>query len=313
MKKYFNIIFMGTPDFAVPSLNALHKNDYGVSLVVTQPDRPKGRGRKVVSPPVKEAAQRFGYDIIQPLSAKDKDFFDTLSGLKPDMFIVVAYGHILSKNILSIPVTGAINLHASLLPKYRGPAPIQWAIINEEKQTGVTTMLMDEGMDTGDILLSSKEKITPVDTSATLHDRLAVLGADLLIKTLKSFETKNLTPIAQDHAIATYAPLLTKGDGRIIWGKTAENIASLIRGVTPWPGAFTFQDKKRLKILSAQPILVEFNEAPGTVIKSFPDELRIATGKGALSIKEIQGASGKRLLIKDFLMGNQMPPGTVLH
>ena len=304
---------MGTPDFAVPSLKTLSENGYKVSMVVTQPDRPKGRGRKVIPPPVKEAAQNIGYDVIQPVSIKNKDFFDTIAGLKPDILIVVAYGHILPKNILAIPETGTINLHASLLPKYRGPAPIQWAIINGEKETGVTTMLMDDGLDTGDILLSSKEKITAFDTSATLHDRLSVLGADLLIKTLKSFENNNINPIAQDHAGATYAPLLKKGDGRINWEKPAENIASFIRGVTPWPGAFTFQDNKRLKIFSAKPILVEANEAPGTVIKGFPDELRIASGKGALSVTEIQGASGKRLLIKDFLRGNQMPPGTVLN
>ena len=304
---------MGTPDFAVPSLKALFENGYNVLMVVTQPDRPKGRGRKVIPPPVKEAAQSFGYDVIQPVSIKDKDFFDTIVRLKPDLFIVVAYGHILPRNILAIPKTGVINLHASLLPKYRGSAPIQWAIINGEKETGVTTMLMDEGMDTGDILLSSKVKITKVDTSATLHDRLSVLGADLLIKTLKAFENNDINPIAQDHTNATYAPLLKKGDGRIVWKKNAEHIASFIRGVTPWPGAFTFQDNKRLKIFSALPLLIDVNEAPGTVIKGFPDELRIATGKGALSVIEIQGASGKRLLIKDFLMGNQMPPGTVLN
>jgi methionyl-tRNA formyltransferase len=304
---------MGTPDFAVPSLKALFENGYNVLMVVTQPDRPKGRGRKVIPPPVKEAAQSFGYDVIQPVSIKDKDFFDTIVRLKPDIFIVVAYGHILPRNILAIPKTGVINLHASLLPKYRGSAPIQWAIINGEKETGVTTMLLDEGMDTGDILLSSKAKITKVDTSATLHDRLSVLGADLLIKTLKAFENNDINPIAQDHTNATYAPLLKKGDGRIVWEKNAEHIASFIRGVTPWPGAFTFQDNKRLKIFSAKPISVEVNESPGTVVKGFPDELRIATGKGALSVIEIQGASGKRLLIKDFLMGNQMPPGTVLN
>jgi len=306
------LIFMGTPDFAVPSLKALFKSNYNVLMVVTQPDRPKGRGRKVIPPPVKEAAQSFGYDVIQPVSIKDKDFFDTIVRLKPDIFIVVAYGHILPKNILAIPKTGVINLHASLLPKYRGSAPIQWAIINGEKETGVTTMLMDEGMDTGDILLSSKVKITKVDTSATLHDRLSVLGADLLIKTLESFENNDINPIAQDHTNATYAPLLKKGDGRIVWKKNAEHIASFIRGVTPWPGAFTFQDNKRLKIFSAKSVSVEVNDAPGTVIKAFPDELRIATGKGVLSVTEIQGASGKRLLIKDFLMGNQLPPGTVL-
>jgi methionyl-tRNA formyltransferase len=304
---------MGTPDFAVPSLKALFENGYNVLMVVTQPDRPKGRGRKVIPPPVKEAAQSFGYDVIQPVSIKDKDFFDTIVRLKPDIFIVVAYGHILPRNILAIPKTGVINLHASLLPKYRGSAPIQWAIINGEKETGVTTMLLDEGMDTGDILLSSKVKITKVDTSATLHDRLSVLGADLLIKTLKSFENNDINPIAQDHTNATYAPLLKKGDGRIVWEKSAEHIASFIRGVTPWPGAFTFQDNKRLKIFSAKPISVEVNESPGTVVKGFPDELRIATGKGVLAVIEIQGASGKRLLIKDFLMGNQMPPGTVLN
>jgi methionyl-tRNA formyltransferase len=304
---------MGTPDFAVPSLKALFENGYNVLMVVTQPDRPKGRGRKVIPPPVKEAAQSFGYDVIQPVSIKDKDFFDTIVRLKPDIFIVVAYGHILPRNILAIPKTGVINLHASLLPKYRGSAPIQWAIINGEKETGVTTMLLDEGMDTGDILLSSKAKIAKVDTSATLHDRLSVLGADLLIKTLKAFENNDINPIAQDHTNATYAPLLKKGDGRIVWEKNAEHIASFIRGVTPWPGAFTFQDNKRLKIFSAKPISVEVNESPGTVVKGFPDELRIATGKGVLAVIEIQGASGKRLLIKDFLMGNQMPPGTVLH
>ncbi len=313
MKNKPNLIFMGTPDFAVPSLKALFENGYNVLMVVTQPDRPKGRGRKVIPPPVKEAAQSFGYDVIQPVSIKDKDFFDTIVRLKPDIFIVVAYGHILPRNILAIPKTGVINLHASLLPKYRGSAPIQWAIINGEKETGVTTMLLDEGMDTGDILLSSKAKITKVDTSATLHDRLSVLGADLLIKTLKAFENNDINPIAQDHTNATYAPLLKKGDGRIVWEKNAEHIASFIRGVTPWPGAFTFQDNKRLKIFSAKPISVEVDESPGTVVKGFPDELRIATGKGVLAVIEIQGASGKRLLIKDFLMGNQMPPGTVLN
>ncbi|MBT8357613.1 MAG: methionyl-tRNA formyltransferase, partial [Deltaproteobacteria bacterium] len=286
MKKKTKLIFMGTPDFAVPSLEALSKNGHHDLVVVTQPDRPTGRGLKINPPPVKKAAQRFGYDVIQPVSAKNKDFLDTISELKPDMLVVVAYGHILSKNILAIPKKGAINLHASLLPKYRGPAPIHWAIINQEKETGVTTMLLDEGMDTGNILLSAKEKITAVDTSATLHDRLAVLGAELIIKTLKSLENNDFNPIAQDHAKATYAPFLKKGDGRIVWGKSAEQIDCFIRGVTPWPGAFTFCDNKRLKIFSAEPLPGKVNEAPGTVIKAFPDELRIATGKGALSVIE---------------------------
>lgn len=313
MKKKLKIIFMGTPDFAVPSLKALCKGGYDVSLVVTQPDRPKGRGRKVIPPPVKVVAQSLRINVIQPVSINNDDFIDNITRLKPDIFIVVAYGHILSKNILALPKTGSINLHASLLPKYRGPGPIQWAIINGEKETGITTMIMDEGMDTGDILLSAKDTINPDDTSATLHDRLAALGANLLIKTLKAFESDSINPIPQDHTQATYAPLLKKSDGRIDWKRDAQYLATFIRGVTPWPGAFTFHEKKRLKIFSAHPLSADVSEIPGTVIKGFPDELRIATGKGALSVTEIQGASGKRLFIKDFLRGNQIPPGIVLN
>lgn len=228
------------------------------------------------------------------------------------MIIVVAFGHILSKNILKIPKLATINVHASLLPKYRGSAPIQWAVINGEKETGVTTMLMDEGMDTGDILLSSKTKITLNDTAGSLHDRLADLGADLLIQTLKTIGTKGLNPAPQDHARATYAPLLKKKDGHLNWQMPAASLDTFIRGMTPWPGAFTFHMDKRLKIFKAGPIPMEVDELPGTVIKSFPDELRVSTGKGALSILEIQGASGKRLLTKDFLRGYNIVPGDVL-
>lgn len=312
MNKKFIIIFMGTPDFAVPALKALNKSGHDVALVVTQPDRPKGRGRKVVPPPVKEVAIRLGYDVLQPASIKTDEFADRMERFKPDLFVVVAFGHILPETLLALPRIGAINIHASLLPKYRGPAPIQWAIINGERETGVTTMFMDKGLDTGDILLSAKTEITPDDTSATLHDRLAVLGADLLVRTLNGFETKDIKPVPQDHTKATYAPLLKKKDGHIDWEKPAKTLETFIRGMTPWPGAFTFHGNKRLKIFKADPVLMDVAEAPGTVIQSFPDELRVATGKGALSIKEIQGASGKRLIIKDFLRGYKLPPGTVL-
>lgn len=303
---------MGTPDFAVPALKALNKSGHDVALVVTQPDRPKGRGRKVVPPPVKEVAIRLGYDVLQPASIKTDEFADRMERFEPDLFVVVAFGHILPETLLDLPRIGAINIHASLLPKYRGPAPIQWAIINGERETGVTTMFMDKGLDTGDILLSTKTEITPDDTSATLHDRLAVLGADLLVRTLNGFETKDIKPVPQDHTKATYAPLLKKKDGHIDWEKPAKTLETFIRGMTPWPGAFTFHGNKRLKIFKADPVLMDVAEAPGTVIQSFPDELRVATGKGALSIKEIQGASGKRLIIKDFLRGYKLPPGTVL-
>ena len=313
MKKKAGIIFMGTPEFAVPALKALHKNDQDITLVVTQPDRPKGRGRKRTPSPVKETAMNLGYSVIQPSSVRTVEFSNCIEKHTPDFIVVVAFGHIIPKNILNIPEIATINIHASLLPKYRGPAPIQWAIINGEKETGVTTMLMDEGLDTGDILLSSKLEIAPDDTSDTLHNRLADLGADLLIQTLNAFETGDINPISQDHSQVTYAPMLKKNDGRINWGRPANALEAFIRGMTPWPGAFTFHEKKRFKIFRAKTIVMDTKASPGSVIKSFPDELWISTGKGVLSIMELQGESGKRLFIKDFLRGYKLPPGTHLH
>jgi len=313
MKKKAGIIFMGTPQFAVPALKALHKNDQDIALVVTQPDRPKGRGHKLTPSPVKETAMSLGYSVIQPSSVRTAEFSNCIEKHTPDFIVVVAFGRIIPKNILTIPEIATINIHASLLPKYRGPAPIQWAIINEEKKTGVTTMLMDEGLDTGDILFSSELEITPDDTSDTLHDRLADLGADLLIQTLNAFETGDINPISQDHSQATYAPMLKKNDGRMNWKRPADALEAFIRGMTPWPSAFTFHEKKRLKIFKAKTIVMNTEASPGTVIKGFPDELWISTGKGVLSIMELQSESGKRLLIKDFLRGYKLPPGTHLQ
>lgn len=313
MKKKFKIVFMGTPDFAACSLQALKENGYDVVLVVTQPDRPKGRGRKLVYPPVKEVALRLGYDVIQPVSIKTGEINNCLADIEHDLIIAVAFGQILPKDILELPKIGAINIHASLLPKYRGSAPIQRAVINRDKETGVTAMLMNKGLDTGDILLSAKVKIAPDDTSGTLHDRLAGLGAELLIKTLKGFEQDTIKPVPQNHAEATYAPLLKKSDGRIDWKMSSEALDAFIRGVTPWPGAFTFHKKKRLKIFMTSPVITDASETPGTVLKGFSDELRVAAGTGAISILEIQGESGKRLLIKDFLHGYKISPGTILR
>jgi methionyl-tRNA formyltransferase len=313
MRKKAGIIFMGTPEFAVPALKALHKNDQHIALVVTQPDRPKGRGRKLTPSPVKETAMNLGYPVIQPASVRTAEFMSCIEKYTPDFIVVVAFGHIIPKNILAIPKIATINVHASLLPKYRGPAPIQWAIINEEKETGVTTMLMDEGLDTGDILLSSKLKIASDDTSGTLHGRLADLGADLLIQTLNAYETGDINPAPQNHTQATYAPILKKNDGRMNWKLPAKSLEAFIRGMTPWPGAFSFHEQKRLKFFKAKAIVMNTEASPGTVIKSFPDELWISTGKGVLSIMELQGESGKRLLIKDFLRGYKLPPGTLLH
>ena len=313
MKKKAKIVFMGTPEFAVPTLTALHKNSQNIALVVTQPDRPKGRGRKIAPTPVKAAAIRLGYDVIQPVSIRTTEFSDRMAQLKPDIVVVVAYGHIIPKNILSLPKLATINVHASLLPKYRGPAPIHWAIINGENKTGITTMLMDEGLDTGDILQSLTVEIGPEDTSGTLYNRLAERGADLLIQTLRSFEDGDIKPVPQDHLQASYAPLLKKNAGRIDWNMPAKDLQAFIRGMTPWPGAFTFHGDKRLKIFKAKPVQMDGSGTPGTVMKGFPDELTVSTGQDALSILEIQGASGKRLLIKDFLRGSDIHPGTMLR
>jgi methionyl-tRNA formyltransferase len=303
---------MGTPDFAAPALQALIQNGYHVPLVVTQPDRPKGRGRKSVAPPVKKKALEFNLEVLQPSTLKGEKFRDQIRQLQPDFLVVVAFGHILSENILRLPKLGTINIHASLLPKYRGPAPVQWAIINGESQTGITTMLMDKGVDTGDILLTRKETIFADDTAATLHDRLAGGGAKLLIETLEGYANETIKPIPQDHSSATYAPLLKKQDGRIRWHEPADKLAAFIRGMIPWPGAFTFHNENRLKILKAASIPQKITEPAGTVLKAFPDELRVATAKGALSILEIQGPSGKRLSIADFLRGYPLPAGTRL-
>jgi methionyl-tRNA formyltransferase len=312
VKKKFTIIFMGTPNFAVPSLDLLCQEDYGVALVVTQPDRPKGRGRKRVPSPVKVKASALDLEVLQPATLKNDKFAEQIKILQPDFLVVIAFGHILSEKILQLPKFGAINIHASLLPKYRGPAPIQWAVINAEPYTGVTTMFMDKGMDTGNILLTKKEPILPEDTAATLHDRMAKTGAELLVKTLKGLAANQIKSIPQDHSKATYAPLLKKRDGRINWQRSAEKLEPFIRGMTPWPGAFTFHNEKRLKIIKATPISESVSKAPGTILKAFPDELRVATGKGVLSILEIQGPSGKRLGIAEFLRGYRLSPGTIL-
>ena len=303
---------MGTPPFAVPGLRALHDNGYDIAMVVTQPDRPRGRGRRVAPPAVKALAEELGYRVVQPASIKTEEFSELVSGLKPDFLIVIAYGKILPENVLALPRLGTINVHASLLPKYRGPAPIQWAVINGEKETGVCTQIMEKELDTGDLLLSATEPIHPDDSAGDLHDRLAPKGATVLIDTLKGLADKTIQPIGQDHSQATYAPMLTKDDGLINWNKSAEFLECFIRGVTPWPGAHTFLGDNRLKIFKSRPVECEIADPPGTILKGFPDELRIATAKGALSIQEIQGASGKRLSISDFLRGHPIKPGTLL-
>ena len=303
---------MGTPDFAVPTLKKISEQGHTISLVVTQPDRPKGRGKKPAFSPVKQTALALDLPIVQPHNIKSPEWVKSFADLKPDVMVVVAYGQILPKSLLDIPAYCAVNIHGSLLPKYRGPAPIQWAIINGEKKTGVCTMIMSPGLDKGDILLCRETPISLEDTAESLHDRLAQLGADLLIETLDKLATRQIQPIPQDHNSATYAPMLNKKDGRIQWHASAKNIFNFIRGMTPWPGAFTFHGDKRLKLFSAMVLDTPVSAEPGTVISGFPEELRIATGDGAISITEIQGASGKRMAIADFLRGYDIPAGDML-
>jgi methionyl-tRNA formyltransferase len=312
VKNQINVIFMGTPDFSVPSLTALKNYGCNISLVVTRLDQPRGRGQKTFPPPVKSIAEKLNCPVFQVDSVKTDHFYQRMIELHPDLLVVVAFGHIIPKKILEIPRLGAINVHASLLPKLRGPAPIQWAIINGESETGITTMLMDAGLDTGELLLTSKVDISPDDTAATLHDRLSLVGADLLITTIKKLKDGALHPITQNHALATYAPLLKKNDGHIDWQKPAIDIERFIRGVTPWPGAFTFLNEKRIRIFKARVWDLNTVDTPGKVIKGFSNELCIATGKGILSILDLQIDSGKRLAIHVFLRGNEIPVDTLL-
>jgi methionyl-tRNA formyltransferase len=245
------IVFMGTPEFAVPSLDVLIRDDYPIVAVVTQPDRPKGRGRTPSPPPIRAVAEKYGIPVVQPERLRNKEFADYLTGVHPDLAVVAAFGQILPRAILEIPKMGCINVHPSLLPKYRGAAPINWALIRGEVKTGVTIMLMDEGTDTGDILTQEETMIKPMETFGNLNDRLAVMGARLLLATIDMVASGNSARTPQDASLATYAPRLTKEDGLIRWDADVQQAVNLIRGLSPAPCAYTFYKGKKLKIFSA--------------------------------------------------------------
>ncbi|MBI3812186.1 MAG: methionyl-tRNA formyltransferase [Nitrospirae bacterium] len=306
------LIFMGTPEFALPSLNALHQSGRTILAVVTQPDRPKGRGEHLAPPPAKVMAERFGLPVLQPAKIKDPVFLDSLRALKPEMIVVVAFGRILPHEILDLPPRGCVNLHASLLPNYRGAAPIQWAIINGESETGVTTIRMDPGMDTGDILLHERVAILPEDTAGSLSGRLAEHGADLLLRTLKGIESGDVVPTAQDHSAATMAPMLEKESGEIDWAQPAVKIVNRIRGLSPWPGAYTFYQDERWRIWKAAYEDKAADGLPGTILKTGREEISVATGWGLLEILELQPENGRRMGVRDFLAGHSVEPGVVL-
>ncbi len=306
------IVFMGTPDFAVPSLQILIEEDYNVLKVVTQPDRPKGRGKKITMPPVKQMALKHNLQVYQPHSLRERETIEILEKLEPDIIIVVAYGNILPKEVLSIPPLGCINVHASLLPKYRGAGPIQWAIINGEASTGITTMYMEEGLDTGDMILKKELRIGENETAGELHNRLSLLGSNALGETLKLIEKGSAPRIKQDHKKSTYAPMLTKDLGNIKWDKTADEIHNLIRGTIPWPVAYTTYKDRNMKIWKSRVARGNASELPGKIIEITKDEIIVSTGKNNLIIEEVQFSGGKRLTVRDFLVGNTIDENVIL-
>ena len=307
------LVFMGTPDFASASLEALLRSDNSVVGIVTQPDRPKGRGQTLTPSPVKLLAQRAQIPLLQPLKMKDPEFLHTLAGWKPDLIVVSAFGRILPPAILSLPPRGCINVHGSLLPKYRGAGPIQWAIMNGEKETGITTMLMDVGMDTGAMLLQEAIPIMPDDTAGTLAPRLAELGGKLLVETITRLKAGTLVPRPQDTSQATLAPLLTKEDGEIDWTLPATALANRVRGLSPWPGAYTtVAGGARWAIWQASALPGHVTQPPGTVITVTTDALHVTTGDGVLAVMELQPANSRRMTVSQYLAGHPIAVGLQL-
>ena len=304
------ILFMGTPDFAAGSLKSLIDAGYEISAVVTQPDRPKGRSGAPVFSPVKEVAVAAGIPVLQPERIKRPEETAKLLEYPADIYVVAAFGQILSKEILDQPKYGCINVHASLLPKYRGASPIQRVILDGEKETGVTIMQMNEGLDTGDILYKKSIELDPEETFETLHDRLMALGGEALTEALPLIESGSITPVIQDDDLSCYAPLIKKEDGLIDWKESAEKIHAKVRAFNPWPAAFTYLNGKILKIWEVTP--VEGKGDPGTVIASDKNSFTVACGEGALKIKSLQPEGKKRMDTAAFLAGNKTEPGVRL-
>ena len=315
-----NIVFMGTPDFAVGALEAIIGAGHRVSAVVTQPDKPKGRGKEVQMTPVKACALKHEIPVFQPVKIKEAEAVEILRGYEADVFVVAAFGQILSEEILTMPKYGCVNIHASLLPKYRGSAPIQWAIINGEKTTGVTIMQMDRGIDTGDMLMKTEVTIDPRETGDSLHDKLSAAGAQLIVEALSKIERGDVTPVKQNDAQSCYAKMLQKSMSRIDWKQSAEALDYLIRGMISWPGASTVYRGKTLKIWEEEPVTQEKMRGqnieqhtdgaePGTVVCVEKDAFYVQTGEGILKILTVQPEGKKRMAVKDFLLGYQIKPG----
>ena len=301
-----NIIFMGTPEFSLPTLHKLYESDHDVLSVVTQPDRPKGRGRESTPSPVKQFALDKKIPVLQPIKCTKLEIVKTLGALNADVFIIVAFGQILDKNLLALPHHFCINLHSSLLPKYRGAAPINWAIINGETETGVTTMKMNAGLDTGDVLLSRKVPIRNNDDAQSLHDILAHQGSSLVLETLCQLDSGSLDATAQNSDLSSYAPKLTKDDGLIKWNQPAVKIHNLVRGLTPWPGAFSFLGSKRFKICKTETKICDLPNQPGVILRISGHGIEVGTQKDRIVITELQPEGKKRMHVKSFLAGHKL-------
>ena len=309
------VIFMGTPDFSVGTLEALVDAGHEVVLAVTQPDKPKGRGKEMQFTPVKECAIKYNIPVYQPRRVREPECIEELRKYEADIMVVVAFGQILPKEILEMCEYGCVNVHASLLPKYRGAAPIQWAIIDGEEVTGVTTMQMDEGLDTGDMLLKTEIPLDSKETGGSLHDKLSEAGAKLCVETLKALEEKTVTPIPQGETTTAYAKMLDKQLGNIDWNKDARAIERLIRGLSPWPSAYTNWNEKVMKIWDAsaiEEIEIAESKAPGTIAKVEKDAFYVQTGDGFLKVCELQIPGKKRMDAGAFMRGYQVREGEIL-
>lgn len=307
------MVFMGTPDFAVECLEALLAAGHEIACVITQPDRPKGRGNKLAAPPVKERALALNLPVYQPAAVKDEAFLTLLESYQPEVIIVVAYGRLLPKAVLELAPRGCLNVHGSLLPKYRGAAPIQWAVLNGDQEAGVTIQQMDEGMDTGDMLGKASLAVTPEDTTGTLFEKLAHLGAELLVQTLEELEKGQITAEKQDEALATYAPMLGKADEVLDWRRPAVKLHDQVRGLSPAPGAYTWWAGQRLKIWRTEPrAALGDSLEPGQITEIGQEHFTVCTGEGWLNIYEVQPAGKKVMPVKAFLNGAGLTVGSKL-
>ena len=304
---------MGTPDFAVNSLNALADAGHDILLVVSQPDKPKGRGHKLAQTPVKECALSLNCEVYQPETLKSDEAYSYLKGFDADLYVVVAYGQILSERVLNLPKLGCINVHASLLPKYRGAAPIQWSIINGENKTGITTMFMNKGLDTGDMILKKEIEIDEADTGETLHDKLAVLGAQTLIETINLFEKNCVTRIKQDDSLSCYAPMITKETAKINFDCSNVQICNLVRGMNSYPYAQTMYEGKLMKIISCNLLEKEFTGENGEIKDVSPEGIIVKCKNGAIIITHIQLEGKKKMHVREYIKGNSICIGKILR